>query len=130
MEQIAITTTRKKEVVDITEDVAAIVHDQGVKNGIVCIMTTHTTCSITTADLDPGTDQDMLDAITAMMPKLNYRHPHDPPHVVDHIAASMMGPSLTVIVNEGELVLGEWQRIVLIDFDGPRKRILWVKSLM
>lgn len=129
MDQISVTTLKKKEIIDITEDVVTTVHEQGVKNGLVCIFTTHTTCSITTADLDPGTDDDMLDAIAAIMPKLNYRHPHDPPHVVDHIAASMMGPSLVVIVNEGELVLGEQQRIVIVDLDGPRKRVIWVKAI-
>lgn len=84
----------------------------------------HTTATLTTADLDPGTDLDMLDAFDAMMPKLKYRHPHNPSHAPDHILSSIIGPSLTVPFKDGNLVLGTWQRIVLIELDGPRRRKL------
>lgn len=82
----------------------------------------HTTAALTTADLDPGTDLDMLDAFEEMVPKLKYRHPHDPEHVPDHILSAMIGTSLLVPVENGELVLGTWQRVVLMEFDGPRER--------
>jgi secondary thiamine-phosphate synthase enzyme len=74
--------------------------------------------------LDPGTDQDMLDAFEEMLPKLNYRHPHDPSHVGDHIMSSIIGPSVMVHVKNGKLVLGTWQRVVLVEFYGPRDRTL------
>jgi len=77
---------------------------------------------LTTADLDPGTDLDLLDAFDAVIPKLNYRHPHDPEHVPDHILSSLIGTSLLFPVKEGEPLLGEWQRIILVEFDGPRTR--------
>jgi secondary thiamine-phosphate synthase enzyme len=73
-------------------------------------------------DLDPGTDLDLLDAFDAIVPKLRYRHPHDPSHVPDHILSALIGTSLLVPVNDREPLLGEWQRIVLVEFDGPRKR--------
>ena len=82
----------------------------------------HTTAALTTADLDPGTDLDLLDALDALVPKLKYRHPHDPAHVPDHILSALVGTSVSVPVKGGEALLGEWQRIVLIDFDGPRTR--------
>jgi secondary thiamine-phosphate synthase enzyme len=82
----------------------------------------HTTAALTIADLDPGTDLDLLDAFDALIPKLEYRHPHDPSHVSDHILSSLIGPSLSVPVEDGDLLLGEWQRIILVEFDGPRDR--------
>ena len=82
----------------------------------------HTTAALTTADLDPGTDLDMLDAFEAMIPKLRYRHPHNPAHVPDHILSSLIGTSVTQPVESGQLVLGTWQRIILVELDGPRER--------
>ncbi len=82
----------------------------------------HTTAALTTADLDPGTDLDLLDAFEAMVPKLRYRHPHDPSHVGDHILSALIGTSVTQPVENGRLVLGTWQRIVLVELDGPRTR--------
>jgi secondary thiamine-phosphate synthase enzyme len=89
----------------------------------------HTTAALTTADLDPGTDLDMLDAFEAMMPKLRYRHPHNPEHVSDHILSSLIGTALTLPVESGSLVLGTWQRVVLVELDCPRQRELRVQFL-
>lgn len=89
----------------------------------------HTTCAVTTADLDPGTDLDLLDAVWEMIPKLDYRHPHDPAHVPAHLASSIIGPSVTIPVADGQLVLGTWQRIILVELDGPRERQLAVVNL-
>lgn len=124
MREIVVKTKKNKEVVDITDRVQDLVHSQEIKEGACVIFVKHTTACITTADLDPGTDLDFLDAIEKMIPKLNYRHPHDPSHTPDHIASSIIGPSLTVLVRDGELILGTWQRIVLIELDGPRERNL------
>jgi secondary thiamine-phosphate synthase enzyme len=79
---------------------------------------------LTTADLDPGTDLDMLDAFEAMMPRLRYRHPHDPEHVPDHILSSMIGTSISIPFEHRRFVLGSWQRVVLVELDGPRDREL------
>jgi len=124
MERLTIHTRRPKEVVDITEKVQQIIRSSGLKNGVAFLFVTHTTAALTTADLDPGTDLDMLDAFEAMMPKLNYRHPHDPEHVTDHILSSLIGPSVAIFVKDGSPVLGTWQRVVLIETSGPRKRNL------
>jgi secondary thiamine-phosphate synthase enzyme len=96
----------------------------GRKSGICHLSVLHTTAALTTADLDPGTDQDMLDAFEAMIPKLRYRHPHDPSHVPDHILSALIGTPVGVPVQRGELMLGTWQRIVLAEFDGPQEREL------
>jgi len=64
----------------------------------------------------------MLDAFEAMMPRLKYRHPHNPAHAPDHILSSIIGASVVIPVSNGNLNLGTWQRIVLIELDGPRER--------
>src|SRR5581483_7304585 len=97
----------------------------------VNVFAAHTTCALTTADLDPGTDEDLLDALHKIIPKLKYRHPHDPSHehVHSHLASSIIGPGVTIPVKEGRLALGTWQRIVLIELDGPRERTVIVTNL-
>lgn len=123
---LTIKTDKKQQIVDITNQVQELVKPE---SGAVNIYTAHTTCAITTADLDPGTDLDILDAIKEMIPKLDYRHPHDPSHVWTHIASAIIGPSVTVPVRDSKLVLGTWQRIVLIELEGPRERNLVLTNL-
>ena len=123
MSRITIRTHKKREVVDITEPVqAALSKEHARQSGVCHLLVLHTTAALTTADLDPGTDLDLLDAFEAMVPKLRYRHPHDPSHMPDHILSALIGTSLSLIVEEGQLVLGTWQRVVLIELDGPRQR--------
>jgi len=126
MTRFAISTHRKREIVDITDQVARHLPRE---TGVCCLNVLHTTAALTTADLDPGIDLDMLDAFEAMMPKLRYRHPHNPEHVPDHILSSLIGTALTVPVEAGALVLGTWQRIVLVELDGPRERELTLHFL-
>jgi secondary thiamine-phosphate synthase enzyme len=121
-----IKTKDNRQVVDITDQVQKMV---GKDAKAVVVYVAHTTCAVTTADLDPGTDLDLLDAVWEMIPKLDYRHPHDPLHVPAHLASSIIGPSVTVPVADGSLVLGTWQRVILVELDGPRERQLAVVSL-
>ena len=115
-------TQNKKQVLDITDSVNEYLSKKNFRDGLCHLFIKHTTACLTTADLDPGTDLDYLDAFDALMPKLNYRHPHNPDHVVDHILSSIIGASLTIPVIDGQIQLGQWQRVVLIELDGPRER--------
>ncbi len=123
MHKLVVKTRRKREVVDITEEVNGVLEKSYAgRSGICHLSILHTTAALTTADLDPGTDLDMLDAFEAMIPQLRYRHPHNPAHVPDHILSALIGTSLALPVEQGSLVLGTWQRVVLMEFDGPRER--------
>lgn len=118
--QILLQTTKKDEVIDITKLIEAKLPQ---KNSGACIVfIQHTTCCITTADLDPGTDLDFLDALRKLLPNMHYRHPHDPSHTPDHILSSIIGPSLVIPFAKQKLQLGTWQRVILVEFDGPRDR--------
>lgn len=123
MQRLTITTRKKREVVDITDSVQHLLgKDHAPGAGICNLFILHTTAALTTADLDPGTDLDMLEAFEAMIPKLRYRHPHNPAHVPDHILSALIGTSVALPFENGELLLGTWQRVVLIELDGPRER--------
>ena len=120
MRRLKIKTGKKREVLDITDEIES----QLSGSGLCHLLVLHTTAALTTADLDPGTDLDMLDAFEAMIPKLRYRHPHNPAHAPDHILSALLGTSLSLPFERGKLILGTWQRVVLIELDGPRPREL------
>lgn len=122
MPNLVIKTTKSKEIVDITDLINKELTKLKAENGVCNLFLLHTTAALTTGDLDPGTDLDFLDALEAMIPKLNYRHPHNPAHVPDHIASSIVGPSLVLPFKNGELILGTWQRVLLVELNGPRDR--------
>ncbi len=120
---LTITTNKKREVLDITGILDDYLTKSQYEKGLCQIFATHTTCALTTADLDPGgTDQDYLDFLEGLTPKLNFRHPHNPEHVPDHIISSIIGTSITLPVENSNLVLGQWQKVILVELDGPRQR--------
>ena len=122
MQRIILKTAKKREVLDITDVVEDQLGNSGNETGVCHLLVLHTTAALTTADLDPGTDLDLLDAFEAMVPKLRYRHPHNPGHVADHILSALIGTSVALPFQNGKLLLGTWQRVVLIELDGPRER--------
>src|SRR5437763_4086734 len=129
MKTITITTKKKDEVVDITETVETHLQELNAENGVCFLFVAHTTCALTTADLDPGTDRDFLDALRQLLPQISYRHPHDPSHTPDHILSSILGPSLAIPYSNRQLLLGTWQRIVLVELDGPRQRTVHIACM-
>ncbi|OGE09903.1 hypothetical protein A3A60_04930 [Candidatus Curtissbacteria bacterium RIFCSPLOWO2_01_FULL_42_26] len=125
---VTIKTQKNKQVVDITDEVNGILVKSKIDSGLCHLFLIHTTAALTTVDLDPGTDLDILDAIEEIIPKLKYRHPHDPTHVKDHIASTMLGTDLTLPFENKKLILGTWQRVVLVEFNGPREREIVVST--
>ena len=69
-----------------------------------------------------------LNAFEEIIPKLAYKHPHDPSHMPEHILSTLIGASIAVPIENGELVLGTWQRVVLLEFSGPKSREIIVSS--
>jgi secondary thiamine-phosphate synthase enzyme len=122
MMRFRVQSQKPQQVIDITGEVNSVLAQSEAGSGICLLFLLHTTAALTLMDLDPGTDLDLLDALNAMMPELQYRHPHNPTHVPAHILSAIIGPSLLMPVRDGRLDLGTWQRAVLLEFDGPRTR--------
>ena len=113
-------------VIDITSEVARSVAEAGIESGLATVFVTGSTAGVTTVEFEPGLVKDVDAAFNRLMPReLEYRHHEtwgdDNGH--SHVRASFLGPSLAVPFEHGQLVLGTWQQIVLIDFDTrPRSR--------
>jgi secondary thiamine-phosphate synthase enzyme len=124
--RLTISTQKKRQVIDITEQIGQNLPKD---SSLVNVFVLHTTAAITTADLDPGTDKDFLNFLESLIPDINWRHPHDPAHAPDHLISSIIGPGVNAPVQDGKLQLGMWQRIILVELDGPRKRNIEVTVL-
>lgn len=129
MRTAQVATRGTEQVVDITDMVEDYLRDAERPDGVCVVFAAHTTCAVTTADLDPGTDLDLLQALRSVLPQQRYRHPHDPQHAPDHILSSLIGPSVALPYAQRRLLLGTWQRVVLVELDGPRQRTLHLATM-
>jgi secondary thiamine-phosphate synthase enzyme len=124
-----ISTSHLKQVVDLTDDVEGVIHKAKMQEGLCSIFVAHTTAALTTGEVGEGTEQDLLDVVEQMIPRITFRHAHDPSHAWSHMASSILGPSLVIPVSAGKLVLGTWQSVLLVELDGPRERQVHVTLL-
>ena len=121
-EVLRISTSELKQIVDLTDRVQAVVRKMNIGEGLCHLFITHTTAGVTTGEIGEGTEQDFIQIVEQMIPRIEFRHAHDPSHAWSHMAASIVGPSLTIPVCAGALVLGTWQSVMLVELDGPRER--------
>ena len=121
-EILRVRTSQLKQVVDLTDRVEALIRKAQMREGLCSLFITHTTAALTTGEIGEGTELDLLEVVEQMIPKSRFRHAHDPSHAWSHMAASLLGPSLTIPVSAGQLVLGTWQSVLLVELDGPRER--------
>lgn len=125
-ETFKLATQGESDVHDITDQVAGAVRQAGLAGGTITVFVSGSTAAVTTIEFEDGVVRDLCDAIERMAPR-DMTYAHDARwgdmNGYSHVRASMIGPSLVVPFREGRLLLGQWQQIVLIDFDNrPRKR--------
>ena len=114
--------------VNISSDIKAAIAELGITDGTITIFTPHTTCGLTiNENADPDVIHDFLKQLEVMVPWRQPFYKHSEGNSAAHLKASLMGFSLTVIVENGALQLGIWQGIYLCEFDGPRTRSVLVK---
>src|SRR5262245_35113465 len=119
---VTVSTHRDKQVLDITDKIQRYVSETGVGDGLCNVFVTHTTAGITTGESIEGTDEDLMEVLERIIPRIRFRHEHDPSHAPDHMISSIVGASLTIPVIGGKLQLGTWQSILLVECNGPRSR--------
>jgi len=121
------------DVIDITSRVAEIVKKSKVRDGICLVFVAHSTCALTTIEYEEGAIKDLKRALEIVAPmNENYEHckKWGDCNGYAHIRAALMKPSLAIPIEDGKLLLGNWQQITLIDFDNrPREREIIVKVI-
>ena len=129
--ELTYSTKGFSDVVNITEEVQALVTETGLRNGAATVFSVGSTASISTIEYEPALVKDLQETLEHFLPH-NMRSRHSRTWGDDngfsHLRATLMGPGITVPVRDGELVLGTWQQIILIDHDNrPRSRRVYVQ---
>jgi secondary thiamine-phosphate synthase enzyme len=127
MKVIVVKTHAREEFLDITRDVRSAVRNSGIENGIALVFVPHTTAGVTiNENADPDVKEDILMGLKKMVPdSLAWRHAEG--NSPAHLKAGLVGSSIHIIVEGGDLRLGTWQGIYFCEFDGPRDRNVFVK---
>ena len=127
--QFPVRTSSHTQMVDITDQVQKIVTESGVQSGICVVFVPHTTAAVTiNENADPDVQTDFMKEINKIVPwEDGYRHMEG--NSAAHLKSSMMGFSETVIIDQGRLLLGTWQGIYFLEYDGARNRKVYVKIL-
>lgn len=142
MRRLVVETREPIQLVDITDEVADMVRASGVRNGIVTVVSRHTTAAIRIQEAEPLLLDDLLHFLRRLAPsnvhyqhndfRIRTHHMHDDesPNGHSHCLQFLLGTSESLPVMDSELMLGEWQRIFLVELDGPRaKREILIQTV-
>jgi len=129
MEVLKVKTGRRTQLVDVTDDVERAVAKAGVVSGVCYVYVPHTTAGIMINEhFDPDVAADLEGVFEQLVPRSGtYRHAEG--NSDSHAKAALTGASQMIFVEQGKLVLGQWQGVFFCEFDGPRERKIWVKVL-
>ena len=127
IERFSVKTRSRTEMVDINSQVAAIVRQSGIEEGLCTVYVPHTTAGVTiNENADPDVPRDIVDELNKVIP-FNDNYHHVEGNAAAHIKATLVGSSATLLVSKGQLVLGTWQSVFFCEFDGPRSRSVIVR---
>jgi secondary thiamine-phosphate synthase enzyme len=125
-ETISIGTDTRLTCLDITDQVGAIVPHEA--DGTVTVFAQHTTCGVTVTEAEPRLLGDIEEFLSALVADTGWNHDEIDDNADAHLRASLVGPDVTIPVVDGELHLGTWQSVVLVECDGPRERSITVTA--
>ena len=121
-------THARSEMIDVTSRVQKLVAKLQAEDGYVIVFVPHTTAAVTiNENADPDVKSDMLKKLETLIPKREPYYEHGEGNSDSHVKTSLVGNSVTVLIEDGKLVLGRWQGIYFCEFDGPREREMIVK---
>ena len=120
-EEFTISTSKKQELIDITDKVNSIIKNSKIKNGICNVFAAHATAAIIiNENYDPNICLDLLEALNKLVPSGIWRHDRIDGNADAHIKSAILGPSETIPIKDGKLDLGRWQAVQFCELDGPR----------
>ena len=127
LHKISLSTGSRSQFLDITGRVQEIIAREKVKDGLALVWVPHTTAGLTVNEnADPGVVRDILASLDKRF-SWDDNYAHSEGNSAAHIKSSLMGCAQTLIIQDGRLALGTWQGLYFCEFDGPRKREVWVK---
>ncbi len=129
MREIKINSTQKNEMIDITNEINKLLENEKISEGQLIAYVPHTTAGITINEgADPSVKKDIINSLRKLIPE-NGNYLHMEGNSDAHIKASILGSSVTILINNNKLILGTWQHIFFYEGDGPRHRKIYVKVI-
>jgi secondary thiamine-phosphate synthase enzyme len=129
IQEFSVRTRTRTEFLDITAQVVKIVQESKVPSGLAVVFVPHTTAAVTiNENADPSVQHDLLADLNRLIPFAG-PYQHSEGNSAAHIKSSLVGPSETLLIDNGRLALGTWQGVYFCEFDGPRTRKVWVKII-
>jgi secondary thiamine-phosphate synthase enzyme len=123
-------TKHRNEILDITPRVAELVAKSGIKDGLCVVFVPHTTAAVSiNENADPDVKHDVTHKLSTLIPESESYYKHSEGNSDSHLKTILTGPSVTIIIDKGKLLLGTWQGIYFCEFDGPRTRNYHIKIL-
>jgi len=127
--EIPVKSSKRIELIDVTSQVQDLVSKSKVKDGLCVVYSPHTTAAlIITENADPSVQRDIISKLSKLIPE-NESYTHMEGNSDAHIKSAVIGNSRTIIVKDGQLLLGVWEGAMFAEFDGPRQRKLFVKII-
>jgi len=128
MDVIEVASRHRRQLIDITSFVQKAVEASEVVDGVCHVFIPHTTAApLVSENADPAVGDDVLAALEKMVPAIRFRHAEGNSDA--HLFAALIGPGLVLPISNGELTLGRWQAVFLLELDGPRRREVWITCL-
>jgi len=128
MDVIEVASQRRRQLVDVTSFVQEAVGAAAIADGLCHVAVPHTTAAVLlNENADPAVGEDLLAALAASLPDVAWRHAEGNSDA--HFLSTLVGHSVTIPISGGELALGRWQAVYLLELDGPRKRELWITCI-
>lgn len=129
MTALKVVTRRRNEFVDLTPQIRKAVNRAKVGEGMVFVFCPHTTAGLTiNENADPAVQEDIQTHLQALIPA-NKQYSHSEGNADAHIKSSLVGSSVSLIIEQGNIVLGTWQGVYFCEFDGPRHRTIYLKII-
>ncbi len=126
--KITVPTQERNQLVEVTQQIQEMVRRERIEDAVVLVYSPHTTAGVTIQEnADPAVKSDLLAKLSALIPKSESFYKHAEGNSDSHLKTVLTGNSAQLIVENGKLMLGQWQGVYLCEFDGPRPRELWLK---
>ncbi|MCD6096909.1 YjbQ family protein [bacterium] len=129
VKELQVSTNKRYQLVDLTEQVEGIVSQSGIDSGIAIVFVPHSTAGILLTENEQGLIQDWLNLFKKITSGINFAHNKIDDNADSHLLSGLVGQGKTLVIEDGRLIRGTWQQIFLAEFDGPRQRRILIKII-
>ncbi len=130
IKEISVSSSKENQLLDITSQVEEVVKQSKIKQGLCIVYVPHATAALMiNENYDPNVCDDILDSLRENIPEGKWKHDRVDNNAAAHIKSAIIGPNELIPIKDGKLLLGTWQSLMLADFDGPKRRRIYVQII-